>query len=80
MAIPMTHYKVGLFWAWLKGRPLATLASDVFQARTENADNVAWIRENLAARAADLGITPEQLEAQILNEAGFNPADGEVEE
>ncbi len=71
---------MGLLWAWLKGRPLATLASDVFQARTENSDNVSWIRENLAARAADLGLTPDQLEAQILSEAGFNPTGGEADE
>jgi hypothetical protein len=68
----MTHYKTGALWAWLKGRPIATLVSDVFQARTEDSNNQAWIERNLAERASDMGVTTEELKQSIWNEAGLN--------
>ncbi len=71
-SIPMTHYKTGALWAWLKGRPIATLVSDVFQARTEDSNNQAWIERNLAERASDMGVTTEELKQSIWNEAGLN--------
>ena len=80
MSIPITHYKTGALWAWLKGRPIATLASDVFQARTENAENQRWIEECINERATDLGVTPEQLKQQIWNDAGLSGDSVEVDD
>ena len=71
-SIPITHYKTGALWSWLKGRPIATLVSDVFQARTENSDNQAWIEKTLAERASDMGLTVDELKRRIWDEAGLN--------
>ncbi|HEY9748372.1 MAG TPA: hypothetical protein V6C63_06830 [Allocoleopsis sp.] len=71
MSVPVTHYKIGALWAWLKGRPIATLASDVFQARTEASENQQWIEKTLAERANDMQITVEELKQRIWSEAGL---------
>ena len=73
LALPITHYKTGALWAWLKGRPIATLASDVFQARTEASENQAWIEKTLAERASDMGVTVEELKRKIWAESGLTP-------
>lgn len=80
MSVPVTHYKTGALWAWLKGRPIATLASDVFQARTESSDNQTWIEKGIAERAADLGVSPEELKQQIWREAGIVGGSAEFED
>lgn len=71
ISIPVTHYKTGALWAWLKGRPIATLASDVFQARTEASENQAWIEKTLAERASDMGVTVDELKRRIWDESGL---------
>lgn len=62
--IPDYHWRRGKIWAWLKGRGIATLVSDVFQARVEA--NEDEIQRMLTNRAKDLGITPDELMDQIL--------------
>lgn len=72
VGIPLTHYKAGLLLAWLRSCSVASLASDLFQTGVEDTDKLEWIRENLEARAKDLDISPEELEARIYEEAGLD--------
>ena len=76
--LPASHYRLGTLWAWLKGRSVTTLVSDVFQARAEA--NEDWIRRNLETRARQMGITPEELERRIYEEAGISENDGSDED
>jgi hypothetical protein len=62
--VPEYHYRRGKLWAWVKGQPLTTLASNVFAARVEaNEEEIERMIEN---RARELGKTTEELITEIL--------------
>ena len=73
ITIPEYHWRRGKIWAWVKGRGIATLMSDVFQARVEA--NEGEIQRMLENRAKDLGITPDELIQQILQTEPDEPQD-----
>lgn len=66
VSIPAYHYREMKRWAFVKGRGVATLASDILQARVEA--NLEQIDKMIAARANDLGLTPEELTFDIVSD------------
>lgn len=63
--LPAYHLKWLKIWAFLKGTTKTTLASNTLQARIEA--NILLIKEMVAERAKDLGISPEELIDRIIN-------------
>lgn len=63
--IPAYHYRLLKVWAYLKGRGVSTLATDIVQARIEA--NLDQINLMLESRAKDRGLSPEELMAKILS-------------
>lgn len=72
ISLPPYHYRRGKLWAWAKGRGLAALVSDVFQARMEANDDL--VDRILTDRAQDLGISVEELTQRILNDKDLDEA------
>ena len=68
--LPVWHEKRLIWWATMKGTTKTTLGQNVIQARVEAND--AQIEAMLSDRAKDLGITVEDLKAQILSENNFS--------
>lgn len=71
--LPPWHEKYLIWWAEMKGTSKTGLAQNVVQARVEA--NKAQIEDMLADRAKDLGISVEDLKAQLLRKNEFTPAD-----
>ncbi len=59
----------------MKGTTKTTLGQNVIQARVEAND--AQIEAMLSDRAKDLGISVDELKAQILADNGFSPMEDE---
>jgi len=68
--LPPWHEKHLIWWAAMKGSSKTGLAQNTIQARVEA--NKDQILEMLADRANDLGITVEELQQKLLQEAGFS--------
>jgi len=75
--LPPWHEKHLIWWAAMKGTSKTGLAQNTLQARVEA--NKDQILEMLADRADDLGITVEDLQQLLLQEAGFSPVEKDQE-
>jgi len=75
--LPPWHEKHLIWWAAMKGTSKTVLAQNTLQARVEA--NKDQILEMLADRADDLGITVEDLQQLLLQEAGFSPVEKDQE-
>ena len=73
--LPVWHEKRLIWWATMKGTTKTTLGQNVIQARVEAND--AQIEAMLSDRAKDLGISVDELKAQILADNGFSPIEDE---
>lgn len=75
--LPPWHHKRLIKWARCKGTFKTRLAQNILQARIEvNADQIEEMFKELAK---DLGKQPDELEAEVLADAGFSPGDIEIE-
>jgi predicted DsbA family dithiol-disulfide isomerase len=73
--LPVWHEKRPIWWATMKGTTKTTLGQNVIQARVEAND--VQIEAMLSDRAKDLGISVDELKAQILADNGFSPMEDE---
>lgn len=69
--VPPWHEKRLIWWAAMKGTSKTALAQNTLQARIEA--NQELIEAMLMERAADLGVTVEELKTRLLEAAGFTP-------
>ncbi|MGI0501393.1 hypothetical protein [Limnospira platensis] len=66
ITLPKYHHDWLKLWAWAKGTGFTTLAGNIVAARVEaNRDDIIVM---LSYRAAQMGITVDDLIAQILSE------------
>lgn len=76
MYVPMTTFKRLLLWGWIKGQSRAELCANTVAARAE-ANEVQFMAD-LDRRAKDKGVSAEDLERQIYQQAGLEfGAEGE---
>ncbi len=66
ISIPEYHYRELRKWAFVKGRGVATMASDILQARIEA--NLGDIEKMIKSRAKDMDLDPEDLISDILGD------------
>lgn len=76
--VPPWHEKYLIWWAAMKGTSKTGLAQNIIQARVET--NKDQIEAMLADRAKDLGITVDELKAQLLQKSGFVAPDSDEDE
>ena len=70
--LPPWHEKRLIWWAAMKATTKTSLGQNVIQARVEA--NESTIEAMLSDRAQDLGVTVDELKAQLLEQAGFSPS------
>ena len=76
--LPPWHEKRLIWWAAMKGTTKTSLGQNVLQARVEAKEE--QIELMLSDRAADKGVSIDELKRQLLDNAGLTPPNGDEDE